>query len=194
MINQESEILKGDELHSFLNSIWTNDRELLPRLEAYAVYKLSPILNDPTKKKPLDLVHELVAKFYSGERKTKRGETSKMKEILFGALKSHISNYLTSKSFEESNHTFRISEQELLKTENCFVESMETTEIQEQRKNYLFKKLAEHNPTKIEVEICECWLDQLIKPADICDLLSIESKDYTNARKRLLNKLRKISS
>lgn len=196
-MKKQLEILISIEVIEFLDSQDWDD--LIPRMEAYTLSRISGLKKYSIAKTPLDLVHEIIEKLYSGDRQLKKEDFPNFKLVMFGMLKSHISNFLSSEEVKKAASTDSIEhnvEYENGSLMNKLVSDAsspdELIDIRTKKKNVLeqFKSL---NPEDIEVDILECWLDEVTDRKDVSSLLEISTTDYDKYRKRVVRKLNKVN-
>jgi DNA-directed RNA polymerase specialized sigma24 family protein len=161
-------------------ALHNNDmNEIIDSMTAYAYGRIKTLgVKDLEGKTPEDFVGEVLMKVAEGERDWSKAKCS-FKDFLFGCLKSHLSNFF--KSFE------KVHEDGMPDIESG-VESGSESEL----KNIAIKKLKEAGANQDEIDVFECWMDNMNKPAEIADLLGKNVKEVYNITKRLERKMPKL--
>lgn len=149
---------------------------IMDSMTAYVYCRIKTIgVKDLEGKTPEDFVGEVLMKVAEGERDWLKSKVS-FKVFLFGCLKSHLSNFF--KSFEQKYDT------ELPEIEIGAESGSESA-----LKNIAIKKLIEDGADQDEIDVFECWIDNINKPAEIADLLGKDVKEVYNITKRLERKM-----
>ncbi len=163
-------------------ALQNNDmNEIMDSMTAYVYGRIKTIgVKDLEGKSPEDFVGEVLMKVAEGERDWSKAKCS-FKDFLFGCLKSHLYNFF--KSFEQ------VYEDELPDIESG-AESGSESEL----KNIAIKKLKEDGADQDEIDVFECWIDSMNKPAEIADLLGKNVKEVYNITKRLERKMPKLQT
>lgn len=177
MSDSTKEYFEGEELTKLVQS--TDWERLLPILYASTrrmIYKR--YLCDPDKgilgKSFKDFVHDAATLFMEGTRKCPKGIT--LEQFFLFTIRSiiskHIGNHYKTLSIDAS-------EEEVLKVH---YESMNTGFDIIKVKRIIANKL---NKDQISIDIFDCWVEGICKPADIRDLYGYSEPEYNNAKKRL---------
>lgn len=155
--------------------------EIMDSMTAYVYGRIKTIgVKDLEGKTTEDFVGEVLMKVAEGERDWSKAKCS-FKDFLFGCLKSHLSNFF--KSFEQ------VYEDELPE-----IESRAESGSESKLKNITIKKLKENGADQDEIDVFECWIDNMNKPAEIADLLGKNVKEVYNITKRLERKMPKLQT
>ncbi len=163
-------------------ALHNNDmNEIMDSMTAYVYGRIKTIgVKDLEGKTPEDFVGEVLMKVAEGERDWSKAKCS-FKDFLFGCLKSHLYNFF--KSFEQ------VYEDELPD-----IESGAESGCKSELKNIAIKKLKEDGADQDEIDVFECWIDNMNKPAEIADLLGKNVKEVYNITKRLERKLPELQT
>jgi len=135
-------------------------------------------VKDLEGKTPEDFVGEVLMKVAEGERDWSKAKCP-FKDFLFGCLKSHLYNFF--KSYEQKY------EAELPDIES-------ESEIESELKNIALQKLKEDGADQDEIDVFECWIENINKPAEIAELLGKDVKEVYNITKRLERKMPKLQT
>lgn len=164
-----------EELH-------TNDMdEIIDSMTAYVYSRIKTIgVKDLEGRTADDFVGEVLMKVAEGERDWSKAKCS-FKEFLFGCLRSHMNNFF--KSFGAVN------ESELPDVRNEAKSGRES-----ELKDVAINLLKEDGADDDEIEVFECWVDDITKPAEIAYLLEKKVKDVYNTTKRLSRRMPKIQT
>jgi DNA-directed RNA polymerase specialized sigma24 family protein len=155
--------------------------EIMDSMTAYVYGRIKTIgVKDLEGKTPEDFVGEVLMKVAEGERDWSKAKCS-FKDFLFGCLKSHLYNFF--QSFEQ------VYDEELPDI-GSGTESGGESEL----KQIAIKKLKEDGADKDEIDVFECWIDNMNKPAEIADLLGKTVKEVYNITKRLERKMPKLQT
>lgn len=161
-------------------ALHNNDmNDIIDSMTAYAYSRIKSIgVKDLEGKAPEDFVGEVLMKVAEGERDWQKAKCS-FKDFLFGCLKSHISNYLVA--FE-------------LKYESDLpdIETREESNSDSELMQIAIQKLESDGADQDEVDMFECWIDGINKPAEVADILGKDIQEIYNIQKRLLRKIPKL--
>ena len=125
-------------------------------------------------------VKDLEGKTPEGERDWSKAKCS-FKDFLFGCLKSHLYNFF--KSFEQK-----------YEAEFPDIESGAVPENESELKQIAIQKLKEDGADQDEIDVFECWIEDMDKPAEIAELLGKNVKEIYNISKRLERKMPKLQT
>lgn len=161
-------------------ALHNNDmNEIMDSMTAYVYGRMKTIgVKDLEGKTPEDFVGEVLMKVAEGERDWSKAKCS-FKVFLFGCLKSHLSNFF--KTFEQKY------DPELPDIES-------EAEIESELKNIALQKLKEGGADQDEIDVFECWIENINKPAEIAELLGKNVKEVYNITKRLERKMPKLQT
>lgn len=155
--------------------------EIMDSMTAYVYGRITTLgVKDLEGKTPEDFVGEVLMKVAEGERDWSKAKCS-FKDFLFGCLKSHLYNFF--KSFEQ------VYEDELPDIESG-PESGNESEL----KQIAIKKLKDDGADQDEIDVFECWIDNMKKPSEIAELLGKNVKEIYNITKRLERKMPKLQT
>ena len=155
--------------------------EIIDSMIAYAYSRVKTIgVKDLEGKTPEDFVGEVLMKVVEGDRDWSKSKVP-FKEFLFGCLKSHLYNFF--KSFEQ------VYETELPNTQ-CGTESAIESELEQ----IAIKILKREGADQDEIDVFECWIEELNKPAEIAELLGKSVKVIYKITKRLERKMPKLQT
>jgi DNA-directed RNA polymerase specialized sigma24 family protein len=158
-----------------------NMNEIMDSMTAYVYVRIKTIgVKDLEGKTPEDFVGEVLMKVAEGERDWSKAKCS-FKDFLFGCLKSHLYNFF--KSFEQKY------EAELPDHESGTV-----SENESELKQIAIQKLKKDGADQDEIDVFECWIEDLNKPAEIAELLGKNVKEIYNITKRLERKMTKLQT
>jgi len=153
--------------------------EIMDSMTAYVYGRIKTIgVKDLEGKTPEDFVGEVLMKVAEGERDWSKAKCS-FKDFLFGCLKSHLYNFFNS--YEQKY------EAELPDIES-------ESEIESELKNIALQKLKEAGADQDEIDVFECWIEYINKPAEIAELLGKDVKEVYNITKRLERKMPKLQT
>ncbi|MBU1369132.1 MAG: hypothetical protein KJ578_07375 [Bacteroidetes bacterium] len=152
--------------------------ETMDSMTAYVYGRIKTIgVKDLEGKTPEDFVGEVLMKVAKGERDWSKAKCS-FKDFLFSCLKSHLYNFF--KSFEQKY------EAELPDIES------RAPENELELKQIAIQKLKEDGADQDEIDVFECWIEDMNKPAEIAELLGKNVKEIYNITKRLERKIPKL--
>lgn len=158
-----------------------NMDEIMDSMTAYVYSHIKTIgVKDLEGKTPEDFVGEVLMKVATGDRDWSKAKCS-FKEFLFGCLKSHLSNF-----FASFKHKYE--------AELPDIESGIESESESELKQVAIQKLKEDGADQDELDMFECWMDNINKPSEIADLLGKEVQEIYNIKKRLERKLPKLQT
>ena len=153
--------------------------EIMDSMTTYVYGRIKTIgVKDLEGKTPEDFVGEVLMKVAEGERDWSKAKCP-FKDFLFGCLKSHLYNFF--KSYEQKY------EAELPDIES-------ESEIESELKNIALQKLKEDGADQDEIDVFECWIENINKPAEIAELLGKDVKEVYNITKRLERKMPKLQT
>ena len=153
--------------------------EIMDSMTAYVYGRIKTIgVKDLEGKTPEDFVGEVLMKVAEGERDWSKAKCS-FKVFLFGCLKSHLSNFF--KAFEQKYD----AELPDIETE---------AEIESELKDIALQKLKKDGADQDEIDVFECWIENINKPAEIAELLGKNVKEVYNITKRLERKMPKLQT
>lgn len=135
-------------------------------------------LKDFSGKAPEDFVGEVLLKVVEGTRDWAKAKCT-FKEFLFGSLRSEINNYFKS---PRVLLTHEIPER---------IADDDISNVEEERKK-ISEILQSAGADDEELTIFECWIDGIIKPAEICADLGIKPEEAYVIIKRLNRRLSKV--
>lgn len=163
-------------------ALHSNDmNDIMDSMTAYVYGRIKTIgVKDLEGKTPQDFVGEVLMKVAEGERDWSKAKCS-FKDFLFGCLKSHLYSFFNS--FEQK------FEEELLDIEGG-TESGSESEL----KQITIKMLKEEGADQDEIDVFECWVEDMNKPAEIAELLGKNVKEIYNITKRLERKMPKLQT
>ncbi len=163
-------------------ALQNNDmNEIMDSMTAYVYGRIKTIgLKDLEGKTPEDFVAEVLMKVAEGERDWLKAKCS-FKEFLFGCLRSHLYSFF--KSFEQK------FEEEFLD-----IESGAASENESELKQIAIQKLKEDGADQDEIDVFECWIEDMRKPAEIAEYLEKNVKEIYNITKRLERKMAKLQT
>lgn len=163
-------------------ALHNNDmNEIMDSMTAYVYSRIKTIgLKDLEGKTPEDFVGEVLMKVAEGERDWSKARVS-FKIFLFGCLKSHLYNFF--KSFEQR-----------YEADLPDIESGVEPENESDLKQIVIHKLKEEGADKDEIDVFECWIEDMNKPAEIAELLGKNVKEIYNITKRLERKMPKLQT
>lgn len=161
-------------------ALHNNDmNDIIDSMTAYAYSRIKSIgVKDLEGKAPEDFVGEVLMKVAEGERDWQKAKCS-FKVFLFGCLKSHISNYLVA--FEQK-----------YESDLPDIETREESNSDSELIQMAIQKLESEGADQDEVDMFECWIDGINKPAEVADLLGKDIQEIYNIQKRLLRKTPKL--
>lgn len=158
-----------------------NMNEIMDSMTAYVYSRIKTIgVKDLEGKTPEDFVGEVLMKVAEGERDWSKAKCS-FKDFLFGCLKSHLYNFF--KSFEQK-----------YEAEFPDIESGAQSENESELKQIAIQKLKEDGADQDEIDVFECWIEDMDKPAEIAELLGKNVKEIYNITKRLERKMPKLKT
>lgn len=130
-----------------------------------------------------EIVGDVFEKTILGVRKWNK--TYPFKSFLFLSVKSLVSQYNNHFGDKYMNFNYDFEIEEL--SDSDFNQS----EIEEDLKNKISKKLKDNIPPPDEIEemVFECWMDGMKKSKEIADFWDIDIKEIYKATKRLERKL-----
>ena len=153
--------------------------EIIDSMNAYAFSRLKSVgVKNFNGKEPIDFVGEVILKVMEEKRDWNKAKCS-FKEFLFGCLKSEITNFFKTNKIVHEKKIPNLS-------------SNETSSDFEENRNQASLLLEQEGADDDELTIFECWMDGILKPADIAKDLGIEVKAVYNITKRLERRLPKI--
>lgn len=153
--------------------------DIIDSMTAYAYSRIKSIgVKDLEGKAPEDFVGEVLMKVAESERDWQKAKCS-FKVFLFGCLKSHISNYLVA--FEQK-----------YESDLPDIETREESNSDSELIQIAIQKLESEGADQDEVDMFECWIDGINKPAEVADLLGKDIQEIYNIQKRLLRKIPKL--
>lgn len=153
--------------------------ETIDAMEAYAIYRLKSVnLKDFNGQEPIDLIGELILKVVEGKRDWGKAKCG-FKEFLFGCLKSDIDSFFRTNNV---SHTDQIPD-------NISTSLPEDLEL---KKSKLLELLKGEGADLTELDIFECWMDGVTRPAEIALELGLGIKVIYRSIKRLERRLPKI--
>lgn len=154
--------------------------DLIDRMTAYAFSHLKSIgVKDFEGKEPIDFVSNVILKTLEGTRDWEKAKCS-FTEFLFGCLKSDIDSFYKSKKTYENE----------LPDISSKGEPSNIDKEREQISELLKKEGADDD----ELIVFDCWMDGILKPAEIAKDLGIDVKAVYNITKRLERRLPPIKS
>ena len=161
-------------------ALHNNDmNEIMDSMTAYVYGRMKTIgVKDLEGKTAEDFVGEVLMKVAEGERDWSKAKCS-FKVFLFGCLKSHLSNFF--KAFEQKYDA-----------ELPDIES--EAEIELELKDIALQKLKKDGADQDEIDVFECWIENINKPAEIAELLGKNVKEVYNITKRLERKMPKLQT
>ena len=163
-------------------ALQNNDmNDIIDSMTAYVYGRIKTIgVKDLEGKTPEDYVGEVLMKVAEGERDWSKAKCS-FKDFLFGCLKSHLYSFF--KSFEQK-----------FEAELPDIEGGEESGNESELKQIAIKKLKEEGADQNEIDVFECWIEDMIKPAEIAELLEKDVKEVYNIIKRLERKMPKLQT
>ncbi len=163
-------------------ALHNNDmNDIMDSMTAYVYGRIKTIgVKDLEGKTPEDFVGEVLMKVAEGERDWSKAKCS-FKDFLFGCLKSHLYNFF--KSFEQK-----------YEAELPDIESGAVPENESELKQIAIQKLKEDGADQDEIDVFECWIEDMDKPAEIAELLGKNVKEIYNITKRLERKMPKLQT
>lgn len=163
-------------------ALHNNDmNEIMDSMTAYVYSRIKTIgVKDLEGKTPEDFVGEILMKVAEGERDWSKAKCS-FKDFLFGCLKSHLYNFF--QTFEQK-YEAELNE----------IESRSVSENESESKNIAIQKLKEDGADQDEIDVFECWIEDIDKPAEIAELLGKNVKEIYNITKRLERKMPKLKT
>jgi len=163
-------------------ALHNNDmNEIIDSMTAYVYGRIKTIgVKDLEGKTPEDFVGEILMKVAEGERDWSKAKCS-FKDFLFGCLKSHLYNFF--KSFEQK-----------YEAELPDIESGAESGNESELKQIAIQKLKEDGADQDEIDVFECWIEDMDKPAEIAELLGKNVKEVYNITKRLERKMPKLQT
>jgi DNA-directed RNA polymerase specialized sigma24 family protein len=163
-------------------ALHNNDmNEIMDSMTAYVYGRIKTIgVKNLEGKTPEDFVGEVLMKVAEGERDWSKAKCS-FKDFLFGCLKSHLYNFF--KSFEQK-----------YEAELPDIESGTVPENESELKQIAIQKLKEDGADQDEIDVFECWIEDMDKPAEIAELLGKNVKEIYNITKRLERKMPKLQT
>lgn len=177
MSDATKEYYEGEELSELVQS--TDWERLLPIIYASTrrmIYKR--YLSDPDKgilgRSFKDFVHDAIALFIAGTRKCPKNIS--LEQFFLFTIRSIISKHI-GKHYQTLS--IDASEEEVLKVH---YESMNTNFDIIKVKKIVANKLVKD---EISINIFDCWVEGICKPADIRELYGYSEPEYNNAKKRL---------
>lgn len=177
MSDSTKEYYEGEELSKLVQS--TDWERLLPILYASTrrmIYKR--YLSDPDKgilgKSFKDFVHDAITLFIAGTRKCPKNIS--LEQFFLFTIRSIISKHI-GKHYQTLS--IDSSEEEVLKVH---YESINTSFDIIKVKEIVANKLVKD---EISINIFDCWVEGISKPADIRELYGYSEPEYNNAKKRL---------
>ena len=146
-------------------ALHNNDmNEIMDSMTAYVYGRIKTIgVKDLEGKTPEDFVGEVLMKVAEGERDWSKAKVS-FKDFLFGCLKSHLYNFF--QSFEQK-----------YETELPDIESGAVSENESELKQIAIQKLKAEGADQDELDVFECWIEGMDKPAEIAELLGKNVKE-----------------
>jgi DNA-directed RNA polymerase specialized sigma24 family protein len=155
--------------------------EIIDSMTAYVYGRIKTIgAKGLEGKTPEDFVGEVLMKVAEGERDWSKSKIP-FKDFLFGCLKSHMYNFF--KSFE---HVYE--------TELPDIQSGTESGNESELKQIAIKALKENGADQDEIDVFECWIEDMNKPAEIAELLGRNVKAIYNITKRLERKMPKLQT
>jgi DNA-directed RNA polymerase specialized sigma24 family protein len=115
-----------------------------------------------------------------GERDWSKSKVP-FKYFLFGCLKSHLYNFF--KSFEQ-----------VYETELPDIQSGTSSGNESELIHIAISKLKEGGADQDEIDVFECWIEDMNKPAEIAELLGKNVKEIYKITKRLERKMPKLQT
>ncbi len=163
-------------------ALHNNDmHEIMDRMTAYVYGRIKTIgIKDLEGKTPEDFVGEVLMKVAEGERDWSKAKCS-FKVFIFGCLKSHLYSFF--KSFEQK-----------YEAEFPDIESEAESGSESELIQIAIQKLKEDGADKDEIDVFECWIENINKPAEIAELLGKNVKEVYNITKRLERKMPKLKT
>ncbi|XVJ67832.1 MAG: sigma-70 family RNA polymerase sigma factor [Lacibacter sp.] len=156
-----------------------NIDEIIDSMHQYAMSELKSVgVKDFNGKQPIDFVGDLILKVIEGTRDWNKADCS-FKEFLFGCLKSEISNFFKAKKRHVADESPSIPV-------NGHSINFEET------KSKIVELLKVEGADDDELQVFECWLDGIYKPAKIASELGIPVERVYVVIKRLERKRKKI--
>lgn len=154
--------------------------DTIDRMNAYAFSRLRSVqIKDFDGKAPIDFVGDLLLKIMEGERDWTKAKCS-FKEFLFGCLKSEISNFFkTRESVVDDDLPIGLAQ----KSQNVDEQKAQATAL-----------LSKEGANGEEIEVFECWMDGITKPAEVANELGVDVGDVYTITKRLERRLEKIQT
>jgi DNA-directed RNA polymerase specialized sigma24 family protein len=161
-------------------ALHNNDmNDIMDSMTAYVYGRIKTIgVKDLEGKTPEDFVGEVLMKVAEGERNWSKAKCS-FKDFLFGCLKSHLYNFF--KSFEQK-----------YEAELPDIECRAVPENVSELKQIAIQKLKEDGADQEEMDVFECWIEGMLKSAEIAELLGKNVKEVYNITKRLERKIPKL--
>lgn len=155
--------------------------EIMDSMTVYAYCLIKTIeIKELQGKMPEDIVGEVLIKVAEGDRDWSKAKCS-FKEFLFGCLKSHIFNFLKSM---KNSHESEIPDIEGNMTP---IESVELYHI-------AIKILTSLGADEEELDVFNCWVEGILQPSEIADLLGKTPKDLYVIIKRLKRKTHELQT
>jgi DNA-directed RNA polymerase specialized sigma24 family protein len=163
-------------------ALHNNDmNEIMDSMTAYVYGRIKTIgVKDLEGKTPEDFVGDVLMKVVEGERDWSKAKCP-FKEFLFGCLKSHLYSFF--KSFEQK-----------FEAESPDIESGAESGDESELKQIAIQKLKEDGADQDEIDVFECWIEDMDKPAEIAELLGKNVKEIYNIVRRLERKMPKLQT
>jgi len=163
-------------------ALHNNDmNEIMDSMTAYVYGRIKTIgVKDLEGKTPEDFVGEVLMKVAEGERDWSKSKVP-FKDFLFGCLKSHMYNFF--KSFEQ-----------VYETELPDIQSGTSSGNESELIHIAISKLKEGGADQDEIDVFECWIEDMNKPAEIAELLGKNVKEIYNITKRLERRMPKLQT
>jgi DNA-directed RNA polymerase specialized sigma24 family protein len=161
-------------------ALHTHDmEEIMNSMTAYVYSRIKTIgVKDLGGKTPYDFVGEVLLKVLEGDRDWSKAKCP-FKEFLFGCLKSHLDNFF--KSYRQ-----------VYNDELPEIQVAEVIGDGSESKNAVIEMFKKDGADTDEIDVFECWIDGIRKPAEIADLCGIKINDVYNITKRLERRRLKI--
>jgi DNA-directed RNA polymerase specialized sigma24 family protein len=163
-------------------ALHNNDmNEIMDSMTAYVYGRIKTIgVKDLEGKTPEDFVGEVLMKVAKGRKRLVKVK-SPFKYFLFGCLKSHLYNFF--KSFEQ-----------VYETELPDIQSGTSSGNESELIHIAISKLKEGGADQDEIDVFECWIEDMNKPAEIAELLGKNVKEIYKITKRLERKMPKLQT
>lgn len=177
MLGEEKIYFEGEELQELINNIDWN--KVLPNLYASTrrmMYKR--FLSDPDKgifsRTFKDFVHDAITLFIEGKRKWPK--SINIEQFFLSTIRSIISKHIGK---HYNNISIDATDDDILK---FHYESLNINFDVVKIKRIICSKL---DKDEISINVFDCWVEGIYKPAEIRELYGYSEPDYNNAKKRL---------